>query len=122
MDETTLPLLEGGHKKHLCLKVSQTYIHNIKQDGISIRPILLFPVGYLLICVYVFRCKMKLTFVLALLGVTFVIVVDETVAEVLSEERSDVVWANYKVSFIIRVNIYLNCTIYFQCYLHAAIH
>ena len=65
---------------------------------------------------------MKLTLLLPMLVVAFMIVVDETVAEVLSEERSDVVWANYKVSFIIRVNIYLNCTIYFQCYLHAAIH
>ena len=69
MDEMTLPLLVGGHPKialkrvakangkaittgahcttfliwktHLCLKVSQTYIHNIKQDGLSIRPIII---------------------------------------------------------------------------------
>ena len=57
-----------------------------------------------------------------MLVVAFMIVVDETVAEVLSEERSDVVWANYKVSFRIRVNIYLNCTIYFECYVHTVIH
>ena len=65
---------------------------------------------------------MKLTLLLPMLVVAFMIVVDDTVAEVLSEERSDVVWSNYKVSFRIRVNIYLNCTIYFECYVHTVIH
>ena len=39
---------------------------------------------------------MNFTCVLAMLAVAFMIVVDETVAEALSEERSNALWANYK--------------------------
>ena len=42
--------------------------------------------------------KMKLTLLSAMLVVAFVIV-DKTVAEALSEERADFLWANHKVSF-----------------------
>ena len=42
---------------------------------------------------------MNFTFVLALLVVTFVIVVDETVAEALSEESANALWANYKAKY-----------------------
>ena len=41
---------------------------------------------------------MKLTLLSAMLVVAFVIV-DKTVAEALSEERADFLWANHKVSF-----------------------
>ena len=44
---------------------------------------------------------MKLPFqLLTMLVVACVMVVDETVAEALSEERSNVLWANHKVSLI----------------------
>ena len=53
---------------------------------------------------------MKLSFQLAMLVVACVIVVDETVAEVLSEERADALWVNHKVS-LIGLNICINNTI-----------
>ena len=42
--------------------------------------------------------KMKLTMLSTMLMVAFVMV-DKTVAETLSEERADFLWANHKVSF-----------------------
>ena len=52
---------------------------------------------------------MKLAFLLSTLVVAFAIVVNETVAEALSEERLDALWANHKVSLaflkIIRHNL-----------------
>ena len=44
---------------------------------------------------------MKLPFqLLAMLVVACVIVIDETVAEALSEERADALWANHKVAYV----------------------
>ena len=59
---------------------------------------------------------MNFTCVLAMLAVAFMIVVDETVAEALSEERSHVLWVNHKVS-LIGINICLNYMMYLKCYI-----
>ena len=51
---------------------------------------------------------MKLILLLAMLEVALAIVVDETAAEVIPEDRLDALWVNHKVISLIRLKISLN--------------